>query len=86
MRCGDEMADREEMRAAKGFLVEGDDIKRLYQVLHAHFMEPKNATRSWNPDLPIPVTNWGARDFKEQPGEIHTDHLKSSGNGISDDD
>ena len=53
MRAGDEMADREEMRAPKGFLVEGDDIKRLYQVLHAHFMQPPG-TRSWDEKLPIP--------------------------------
>ena len=71
MRAGDEKADREEMRAAKGFLVEGDDIKRLYQVLHAHFMQPKNATRNWDPDLPKPITTWAARSSEDDtPGGV----------------
>lgn len=60
MRCGDPHAEREEMQVPSGFMVEGDDIKRLYQVLHAHFMAPKNATRNWDERLPKPSKSNGA--------------------------
>jgi len=61
MRAGDPQADREEMREARGFIVEGDDIKTLYQVLHEHYMTPKNLSRSWNPELPVPPNNFSER-------------------------
>lgn len=66
MRAGDPKADRVEMREARGFIVEGDDIKKLYQVLHAHFMEPRNVTRDWNPDLPVPPNAFSERHDEAQ--------------------
>jgi hypothetical protein len=68
MRCGDPHAMREEMRVAKGFLVEGDDIKRLYQVLHAHFMAPRNMTREWDPDLPVPPNAFSEKEKAKRNG------------------
>ena len=54
MNAGQPTSPREELRKPTSFYVEGDDIKRLYQILHAHFMEPRNITRSWDPSLPVP--------------------------------
>lgn len=64
MRAGDPKAVREEMRAANGFIVEGDDIKKLYQVLHQHYMEPRNVTRDWSPDLEVPPNAFSERHGK----------------------
>ena len=54
MRAGNPNAEREELRIPTSFYVEGDDIKRLYQILHEHYMQPKNVTRAWDESLPKP--------------------------------
>ena len=67
MRAGNPKSDRPEMRLARGFYVEGDDIKHLYQVLHAHFMEPRNVTRNWSDDLPEPQNAFAERHNPDPP-------------------
>ena len=59
MRAGSPENPRPEIKFPTSFYVEGDDIKRLYQVLQEHYMTPRivgggNHTRDWNPDLPHP--------------------------------
>jgi hypothetical protein len=59
MRAGSRDSERDEMRYPSSFYVEGEDIKRLYQVLHEHYLSPAslgggNHTRTWEKDLPHP--------------------------------
>ncbi len=80
LRAGDPRHEREEMHKATSFIVEGDDIKLLYQVLHAHFQRAP-MTRNWSSHAPPPhgpkhgVSN-GAGDTKlvERPHETWREH------------
>lgn len=88
MRAGDPNSEREELQAGSYFFVEGDDIKLLYQVLHAHFQSPHVVTRRWSPHAPPPenpkfkVSNGYNRNVLcEDPHENWEEarHAKSSG-------
>lgn len=73
MRAGDPDNHREELKKPTSFVVEGDDIKLLYQVLHEHFMTPLNkgggnSTRRWS-------------DLAANPDKLNAEARRKNGSG-----
>ena len=55
MRIADPEAENPELHYMSQFILDGDDIKRLYQVLHHHFrMAAPHRPTEFHDDLPNP--------------------------------